>query len=729
MKDEKKNVPVEKPKKAEKAPKKTKKAPGIFARKYTQKRLEKKVYSRIFVKEDLVYVKSLFVEQEDKKGRKFYALPKDMRFTKKEAKRLSVLSKDVKSQKGRVKLAALLITVALIAAAGIFLSLFKNVLVKKAVKSGCEAAFGAVCDIGDVDFRPLDGYLSITDLEIADKSNPWTNLIQIGRITSDFNLTMLLQGKFIVEEMSVTGIESGTARKIDGTLPVKEKKQKEKKEKKAVEPEEPSEPSKLSLKTAEITAQLTDSFNSAVDDLFAQYDPESIIDGLYSQLSLPGMSNEAIGMGTALAVSIQDEVTELQKAAEDVKKSFDSVMALDYQAALKNPLLAKEMYETVSDTYSAAVSAYDEAQTAKRSFVSAGASVKELSASLTSAFDADSSFIRNQVSDLKGITAGDCFSFLSDTAADFAKATLGDAWGYVETALDYIQNMKKDDTPAKEGKKPGERLPGQTITYREYNEPSFWIKHLEGSGPKLQFTAVNVSSDEEAAGGPAILDFNGHDMGFAMGSDSGSAPGMKGSAAFDLSATIHDTGSYALTGDLDLSPFTLHAGAFSPEAASDIVNSVFARFDSVSGGFTAVSEKRGQLDFSFETDLGSAISAAIKDEWNAQIENIKETVLAEAQDRLKGYVDDAIESLTGYTDYESLVNEYSGLIESYRNQIEEKKNELSGYINGAADAVKAEADRLKAEAEEAAKKAAEAAAEEAAKKAAEAAANAFKKFW
>ena len=46
-----------------------KKIPSLFRKKYTYKKLEKKIFKRLYVPDDKKYVKSLFVEVE-KKGKK-----------------------------------------------------------------------------------------------------------------------------------------------------------------------------------------------------------------------------------------------------------------------------------------------------------------------------------------------------------------------------------------------------------------------------------------------------------------------------------------------------------------------------------------------------------------------------------------------------------------------------------------------------------------------------------
>ena len=67
-----------------------KKIPSLFRKKYTAKKLEKKIYKRLYVPDDKKYVKSLFSEV-GKKGKKqipIYAIPpeKAEQLAKKEMK-------------------------------------------------------------------------------------------------------------------------------------------------------------------------------------------------------------------------------------------------------------------------------------------------------------------------------------------------------------------------------------------------------------------------------------------------------------------------------------------------------------------------------------------------------------------------------------------------------------------------------------------------------------------
>ena len=82
-----------------------KKIPSIFRKKYTSKKLQKKILKKLFIPADKTYIESLFVEIE-KKGKKqipIFAIPSEIvqKFDKKERKRLKIIAKQIKKQKGR----------------------------------------------------------------------------------------------------------------------------------------------------------------------------------------------------------------------------------------------------------------------------------------------------------------------------------------------------------------------------------------------------------------------------------------------------------------------------------------------------------------------------------------------------------------------------------------------------------------------------------------------------
>ena len=82
-------------------------------------------------------------------------------------KKLKLLAKQIKKQKGRVNFVPLAVSLAFLAAIPICFTIFKNVIIKKGIQLACENIFEARCDIESVDFKFLDSSLRIKKLEIA----------------------------------------------------------------------------------------------------------------------------------------------------------------------------------------------------------------------------------------------------------------------------------------------------------------------------------------------------------------------------------------------------------------------------------------------------------------------------------------------------------------------------------------------------------------------------------
>ena len=91
-----------------------KKIPSIFRKKYTSKKLQKKILKKLFIPADKTYIESLFIEVE-KKGKKqipIFAIPAEsiQNFDKKEKKRLKIIAKQIKKQKGRINFVPLIVS-------------------------------------------------------------------------------------------------------------------------------------------------------------------------------------------------------------------------------------------------------------------------------------------------------------------------------------------------------------------------------------------------------------------------------------------------------------------------------------------------------------------------------------------------------------------------------------------------------------------------------------------
>ena len=76
-----------------------KKLPKIFRKKYLPKAYEKKILKRIYVDSDKKLIESLF---EIKKDNEVYFIPEDKNIPTKDFKRLKLVAKQIKQQKGKI---------------------------------------------------------------------------------------------------------------------------------------------------------------------------------------------------------------------------------------------------------------------------------------------------------------------------------------------------------------------------------------------------------------------------------------------------------------------------------------------------------------------------------------------------------------------------------------------------------------------------------------------------
>lgn len=106
--------------------------------------------------------------------------------------------------------------------------LFMSTLLKLAIVKGCEAGFGARTEIQWLHFSLRKTTLAWGGFTIANKQDPWKNLIDIKGIRTKLNGEQLLYKRFVMDDMTITGIRTGTARKTFGAI-VKKKTMTEKK--------------------------------------------------------------------------------------------------------------------------------------------------------------------------------------------------------------------------------------------------------------------------------------------------------------------------------------------------------------------------------------------------------------------------------------------------------------------------------------------------------------------
>ena len=706
-----------------------KKIPSLFRKKYTAKKLEKKIYKKLYVPDDKKYVKSLFTEVE-KKGAKqipIYAIPADKaeQLEKKDMKRLKLLAKQIKSQKGRVNFVPLIVTIAFIVAIPVCFSMFKNVIIKKALTVVCENIFEAKTDIEKVDFKFLDSSLKIKKVEIANKNDYMKNLVDIGSITIDFDLGQLLRKRFVADELSVLDVNTGTERTTSGELPpAKEKKIKKQKAK----TEKAASESKLGKALSDKKAVAADSLQKNITGLFNQFNPETLMQNYAAQLQTPAISTQVQEQIPQIVAKWQAKPAEVQKTVDELQKSVNEIMAFDYSSVQNNPLKIKEFIETLDSTYKNIDKVKNDANGVLNSFNADIAEADGLRKTVQNAVTHDMNFANSEINKIKSLNVSDGTKLISGMFENVACDVLGKYYPYAMKGVDYLLELKsKQATQPKKEKAKKEkkqkytvkRAPGRDIFYRQDKVPALWIKKMAGSGPNFFAQATDIASNQDIINKPAKIDFNmdlwnlQHTAKLVVdfrtetkeplvradyclkniplnipAEKFGEYPGVPSfdaKCAVDAILKIFDDEGFEITGKGLLTDLKISTVPFEPEYASKIYSSVMGRINTVRASMTSGFTLSGGLNMALDSDADVQVINSIKKEMEAQLAGIKENLKSELTKRINEASGGALSQFGSLDDIKSKLTGSVGQANGYEKQLTQKRSEAEKQMKGKAD--------------------------------------------
>ena len=705
-----------------------KKIPSLFRKKYTAKKLEKKIYKKLYVPDDKKYVKGLFTEVE-KKGAKqipIYAIPADKaeQLAKKDMKRLKLLAKQIKKQKGRVNFVPLIVTIAFIAAIPICFSMFKNVIIKKAITVACENIFEAKTDIEKVDFKFLDSSLKIKKIEIANKNDYMKNLVDIGSITIDFDLGQLLRKRFVADELSVLDVNSGTERKTSGELPpAKEKKIKKQKAKAEKEASE----SKLGKALSDKKAVAANSLEKNITGLFNQFNPETLMQNYAAQLQTPAISKQVQEQIPQIVAKWQAKPAEVQKTVDELQKSVNEIMSFDYSAVQNNPLKIKEFIESLDATYKNIEKVKNDANGVLNSFNADIAEADGLRKTVQNAVTHDMNFANSEINKIKSLNVSDGTKLISGMFENVACDVLGKYYPYAQKGVNYLLELKskqaskpKTEKVKKEKKKYSvKRAPGRDIFYRQDKVPALWIKKMAGSGPNFFAQATDIASNQDIINKPAKIDFNMDlwnlqhtaklvvdfrtetkeplvraDYGLKniplnipaekFGEYPG-VPSFDAKCAVDAIFKIFDDEGFEITGKGLLTDLKISTVPFEPEYASKIYSSVMGRINTVRASMTSGFTISDGLKIALDSDADVQVINSIKKEMEAQLAGIKENLKTELTKRINEASGGALGQFGSLDDIKSKLTGSVGQANGYEKQLTQKRSEAEKQLKGKAE--------------------------------------------
>lgn len=701
------------------------KIPSLFNKQYTLKKLEKKIYKRIYIPADKKFLKDLFKETgKNKKGIAVYSIPKDTLLEKKDQAKLKLLAKEIKSQKSRIRWVPLIAAVSTIALIVILFTTFKNIIIKKAITNTCENIFEAKCDIASVNFKLFDASFRLDGLQIANKDKPMKNLFSCDSIVFDFDLVELLKGHLVTDEIKVSGMNTDTDRTYSGDISAKiaAKKAKEKNKEDSAFVKE--------IKTRSNAA--VDSIKNSVQGVFDEYNPQTIIQNCYANMECPTVAKQAEESAKVLIEKYKQKPQELETKINEVKTLVENCQKIDLNAIKTNPTKIKEAIETLDSTYKKVESLKKETENALADIKKDAGSVKTLSTQVQNSIAHDKKLISTEINKITSINIDDGKKFISGTLDGAAYQLLGKYYPYAMQLVDYLIEMK--NSSSEKPKEPtekeklnsmiGKRAHGVDVFYKG-NLPKFWLKKLIVSGFNFELTATNISSDMDLINQPAIgefkitinsIDHTGTvtvdtrqnttsplvDLRYvcdklpvsipssSFGTDNlAGIPSIEESlSTFDFDLAIYDSDGFNLTGKGTFNNMIITAAPFEPEFISTIYINTLKQMNSMMlEAQIGYRESKG-INIDLSTDIDKQFIKALKAELKNQLSTLKKSLEQELSEKISDLTGGAITEIGSFEDIYATITDYNNTSNTFKNQIESKKKEAESYLNSKLDDVK-----------------------------------------
>ena len=592
-----------------------KKLPGLLKKSYTQKQFEKKILKKIYVAADKEFINNYFTADADKTGS--VRIPKNSEIVKADFIRLKTIAKEIRQQKFGVKLIPLAALIGAIVAVCVVVGMFKNIIVKRAIVAGMQSAFQAKTDIGYLDFQIFGAKLTIKDLQQANKNDVMKNIFQVGEITFDFNLTELLRGKFDAENITVADVLIGTERKTSGYIPIKQKREEKQNE----------------SRIADMQKALLADVQKTLFDTFAEYNPQTIIKNVESNLKSPAMAESTKTAIEETVAKWKDTPQSMEKSIREFSSSVDTLVKTDW-AGVKDPVKLKEALDAINAAVVQGKNIKTQTEKIAADFKSDTEKAERLSKEIGAAIASDKALIDKEIAKFKTLKNDGIGGIFNKVLTAFMYNLFGTYYPYVQKGIDTALQFKSKAAPKpakKKAKKVSRRMKGTDIYYKNDTVPKFLIEKAYGSGANWSVSAKEISSDPDKRGKPAELSaafaVKGIDNAIsavidgrrktdnpllsAKYSGSGFPLSLKIDDAYSLAAhssalscTVlgDDDGSFRVQGAIDMSGMKIATPSFEPAPVYEIYRKAAERFTALKVGFTAGYVLESGITLSIDTD-------------------------------------------------------------------------------------------------------------------------------
>jgi len=714
-----------------------KKLPSLLKKAYTEKAFEKKILNKLYIEEDKKLLKSIFSEKETKGKKELIFIKKDLELPKEQFNKLKDIAKQINNNKGRIKLIPLLAVAGFITALVIVVMTFKNPIAKKIVKSGCESIFGAKTDIKSVNVELLGISVKINGLAIGDKKseNYMKNLIEAENITLDMNFTQALRGKVIVNDISITGMQFGTARKTSCYIPIKKKSEKAQEESAFMK----------SLKAK--SNQAIDDLKKQATDMLGGGSVDEIVSNIQSQLQTPDAAKKAQEDVQNLITKWQSKPNELKGQVDNFAtnvKDLQSININDIKSgnAIEKTTKIKEYIDKIN-------SALNESKKLKSSFESVQKDIKSdvnktnnIKNDIENAVKHDKDFISNRIGTIVN-NVKNPKNLLTNAMNTIGYDLLGKYYPYVQQGIVYANQMQaasktKSETTKKEKKETVKRLKGTTFWYSKEN-PKLWIKNVSASGytqsnsKNKGFSGAikNITSDQNLIKLPTTAEakfdvgsvnhsgkltvdvressknliaidytgvgFNAKIDGNKIASASG-IPSIDGKAKISLYGAV-GSNTFTANGNVSLNPLTLTSDGFSNELMTKYYKQALASVKNMDIGYKVKYDSSSGVDLGLSGNFADQFAKALETVIESVKEDAKNAAIEKINEQINKSSNEVTEKIKSFLGIEGEIDIQNTNLDTLQKSLEAKKSELENQLNSKVDDAKSKVEEKQKEVE------------------------------
>lgn len=702
---------VEKPKKEPKTIP-AKKLPGLLKKVYRADKIEKVLYKKIYISSDKTLVKSLFQDNPAKPGT--VRIPLDKMIPKADFKRLKLIAKDVKKNKGSFKLLPFIATVSFVAAVVLAVIAFKNPIAKKGLTMGMQKVFCARTDIARVNVEILKATITVNGLEQANANEPMKNLFEIDKTEIKFNLTEALRGKFDAQNIEVTGLKIGTDRKYSGELPAVEKKSNPYIQKFAAEAN--------NKKDAAISAA-----KDSIEAAFAEYNPENMIKNVQDNLKSPALVKEVQGKVEASVEKWKNKPDEVRKQVEDFSSSVNSLVNKDW-SKVNDPIAIKNAITEVTNAIEKSKSVTNSVKGIANDIKADSAEIKNISSQVQAAVKADTELVNAQLKKITSFNLDTGTQILSNAFYSALYAVCGDYYPYVSKAIDAAMKAKQSSSsdPKETQKKAAKtqrrhtRLPGVDVWYKRDNVPRFLIERIAFSGLGVSAEGLEISNDMDKRGSPATIvgsyqegerrthkakvvvdarsktsnplvgaEYTGNNYPFSFSSpylNLGSNTTLTATGTMDLD------GGVSVGAKFDMKALKLTADPFEPAIAYRFYSSALSAMDRLVLSAKIMIDSERKLSLKLDSDLDKQFNTILKRVVNKELSGLINDAKKEITQKLDEQTGGVTGKISQFINLENGINAQSINMDALNKELNAKKAELQKMLedqakNAAKDAL------------------------------------------